>query len=295
MLYDFAGFIKPDTLNNPHVEHINPDYGMIFNCISIDLDGDQKNEMLCLLGWDVYRPWLCVFKQVDGAWYLVYKEEINTFYSSPTIYIANNYSYEKTFYLRRVYDHGSGVLIDGYSFYKLDNYHVYKCLDIINDAHIDGWGLYLNQSVKSHFEFSGDSNDDLSVNYSYNFFPGSIYKSDFSWDAHEDLPLINGEDNVDYIYDNKEHKYKMDIPRYKNQSTDLTAEKIKCFGDFGDDSLFVKAFRRQIDTTLKIGTPLQKKLLRRYLSLASKNKTVRTEILEDKTNTGNTTFYGPKK
>ncbi|TWI95958.1 hypothetical protein JN11_04233 [Mucilaginibacter frigoritolerans] len=277
LLSEFAKFIKPDTLNNPHAMHVDPDYGFVFNIVRADLDGDGNDELLCLQGWDVSSPSLCVFKQVNNNWYLIYMEEIDTFYNSPTLYIANNYSRNKTFYLRRVYDHGSGIYIDGYSFYKLTNNHVYKCLDIINDAHIYGWGLYLNQSVKSTFEFDGDSDDDLSVDYTYNFFPGSIYKSDCPWCAHEDLPLINGEENMDYVYNNKEHKYKLDIPKYENKADDLTAEKIACFADFGNDSLFVKAFRRHIDTTLKIGTPLQKKILRKYLSLVDKNKTVITQ------------------
>lgn len=295
LLSEFAKLIKPDSLVNPHTEHVNPDYGFVFSSIHTDLDGDGIAELLCLQGWDIESPSLCVFKQLNGNWYLIYKEVINTFYGSPTLYVANNYSKNKTFYLRRVYDHGSGVYIDGYSFYKLVDNHVYNCLDILNDAHIYGWGLYINHSVKSGFEFSGDSNDELSVSYSYNFFPGSIYKSDCSWCAHDDISLIKGEDNVEYIYNDKEHKYKLDIPKYKNETTDLTAEKIACFGDFGNDSLFIKAFKRHIDTTLKIGSLLQKKILRKYLLLADKNKTVITQQLEIKTKTDGTVFYGPKK
>lgn len=295
LISEFTKFIKPDTLFNPHTVHVHSDYGPVFNSIYADLDGDGSNEILCLQGWDVYSPYLCVFKERNNNWYLIYMEEVDTFYSSPTLYIANNYSRNKTFYLRRVYDHGSGVYIDGYSFYKLTDNHVYKCLDIVNDAHIYGWGLYMNQSVKSTFEFSGDSRDDISVNYSYNFFPGSIYQTDCSWCAHEDISLIAGENNVDYIYDNRVHKYKLDIPKYNNKADDLTAEKIACFADFGNDSLFIKAFRSHIDTVLKTGTLTQKKILRKYLSLVDKNKTAKTHRLEVKTRVGGTVFYGPAK
>ena len=295
LLTEFIRIISPDTVFNPHANHVDPNYGFIFNVIQTDLDGDGKDELLCLQGWDVADPYLCVFKEVDSNWYLVYKELIDTFYGSPTLYIANNYSKNKTFYLRRVYDHGSGVYIDGYSFYKLVNNKVYQCLNIINDAYIDGWGLYMNQAVKSKLNFMGDSQDDLSVEYSYNFFPGSIYKSDCPWCSHEEIPLVNGEDDVDYVYDEKAHQYKLDIPPYKNTAVDLTAEKIACFSDFGNDSLFVKAFRRQIDTVIKIGSPVQRKILRKYLLLVTKNKTVRTEELEEKSRAGGTSFYGPKK
>jgi len=295
LLNEFAKLIKPDTIHNPHAEHINPDYGFVFSSVHVDLDGDGKDELLCLQGWDVDYPYLCLFKQVNGDWYLIYKEDVETFYSSPTLYVANNFTKNKTFYLRRVYDHGSGVYIDGYSFYKLVDNHVYKCLDIINDAHIYGWGLYMNQAVKSGFEFSGDSDDEVSVDYTYNFFPGSIFKTDCSWCAHDDIPLINGEDNVEYIYNSREHKYKLDVATYKNSATDLTASKIACFADFGNDSLFVRAFKRHIDTVLKIGTPQQKKILRKYLLLVNKDKKAITHELEVTTKTGGTTFYGVKK
>jgi hypothetical protein len=295
ILREFARLIKPDTLFNVHTVHDDPDNGFIFNSVYVDLDGDGQNELLCLQGGDLYDPFLCVFKQVNNDWYLIYKEEIETFYSSPTLYVANNYSKNKTFYLRQVYDHGSGVYIDGYSFYKLVDNHVYKCLDLINDAHIYGWGLYMNQAVKSGFEFRGDSDDEVSVDYSYNFFPGSIFKTDCPWCAHDDIQLIKGEDNVDYVYNSKKHKYMLDLATYKNSATDLTASKITCFANFGNDSLFVKAFKRHIDTVLKIGTPQQKKILRKYLFLVNKNKRAVTHELEVTTKAGGTVFYGVKK
>lgn len=194
LLADFDRIIKPDTIGKDTSES---GLRTTFNIMAADLDGDQNNELICLMGWHQYSPSLCVFKQVDNSWYLVYKEEIDTFYGVPTVYVANNYSKNKAFYLRRVYDHGSGIYEDGYSFYKLEDNRVYKCLDIINDAHIDGWGLFMNQSVKSTFEFRADADDELFVTYSYNFFPGAIEKGDLSWEAHEDISLISGEDGVE--------------------------------------------------------------------------------------------------
>ena len=75
----------------------------------------------------------------------------------------------------------------------------------------------------------------------------------------------------------------------------MTVEKIACFADFGNDSLFVKAFKRHIDTILKTGTPLQRKILRKYLLLVGKGKTVTTHKVEVKSKAGGTIFYGLKK
>jgi hypothetical protein len=293
LVAEFAKLISPDTVDHSGGRLVS-DYGFMFNSVFVDLDGDNNNELLCLQGWNEYRPTLCVFKQVKGEWYLIYKEDIDTFYASPVLNIANNFSKNKVFSLRRVYDHGSGVYLDGVSFYKLIDNKVYKCLDIVNDAHIYGWGMFLNQSVKSRFEFKGDSDDELEVTYTYNFFPGAVDKKDCSWCAHEDVSLIAGEENMSYVYNDKKHTYALDKD-YRNSALDLTPEKIACFGDFGNDSLFVKAYKRQIDTTIKIGSPIQKKLLKKYLAMVDKDKSARTEEIELKSKAGNTGFYGPKK
>ncbi|HTD99713.1 MAG TPA: hypothetical protein VK668_10510 [Mucilaginibacter sp.] len=295
LLKEFNSIVKPDTLTNSNAEHVDPGYGRVFNVMSVNLDDEPGNELICLFGWDYSSPDLCVFKQIKGDWYLIYREAIDTFYGSPTLYVANCFSKNKTFYLRRVYDHGSGIYIDGYSFYKLINNKVYKCLDLINDAHIYGWGLYMNQAVKTSFEFHGDENDYLSVDYVYNFFPGSIYKADCPWCAHEDISLINGDKNVGYKWNNRKFIYELDIQPYENQPYDLTAKKIACFGNFGNDTLFVNAFRLQIDQTIKTGTSRQKKILKKYLALVKRDQKAITMELEKKTAAGGTSFYGPKK
>jgi len=298
LLHEFESFIKPDTLANPNAKHVDDDYGRIFNTMFIDLDGEPGEELICLLGWDIYCPDLCVFKQIDGSWHLIYIESINTFYSSPTLGVANCFSKNKTFYLRRVYDHGSGIYEDGYSFYKLINTNVYHCLELVNEAHVYGWGLYMNQEIKMSFEFAGDDSDKIGVDYTYNFFPGAIDKSDCSWCVNTDISLIKGEDRIYYEWDAKRMIYKPDEPLDKDNKShvnDLNAKKIACFGDFGNDSLFVEAFGMQIKEVLKNGTKQQKKILTDYLVKVKKDKTVITEKIEKKSETGSTSFYGPVK
>ena len=79
LLKEFADFIKPDTLYNPHAMHVDPYYGPVFNVMFADLDGDRNDELICLQGWDITCSYLCVFKEIKGTWYLIYKEDINTF------------------------------------------------------------------------------------------------------------------------------------------------------------------------------------------------------------------------
>ncbi|MEO6149929.1 MAG: hypothetical protein ABIN95_07000 [Mucilaginibacter sp.] len=289
LLKEFSAIIKPDSLS---MEKDYANQKKFVNMIFADLDGEPGEELIVLLGYDYYSPFLCVIKQINGNWYLIYKEAINTFYAPPSLSVANNYSKNKVFYLRRVYNHGSGVYLDGYTFYKLIDGKVYSCLNIINRASIVGWGLYVNQEIKTSFEFDGTA-DELGVTYDYNFFPGSIYPTDCEWCGHTEISLIRGEDHVNYLWDEKNHSYKLDIPAYKNNSNDLTANKIACFGDFGNDSLFVSAFKKQIDTTLKNGTALQRKILGEYLRLMQAEQNKVNKPLEQKSTAGGTTFYGP--
>ncbi|MGZ3835912.1 MAG: hypothetical protein ACXVB0_20525, partial [Mucilaginibacter sp.] len=251
---------------------VDPGYGRIFNAMSVDLDSDGDDEVICLLGWDIYFPALCVFKQEDGDWFLIYQEQIETSYSSPTLYVANNFSKNKTFYFRYVDSHGTGVYEDRCSFYKMINNRVYKCLDLLNEAEGVGYQAKMNEEVKASFEFSGDDSDRVWVKYKYDFFPGSFDNNSCDWCANEDVPLIAGEAGVNYKWDKKSLTYKLDLLPYQNQVYDLTPQKIACFGTFVEDTLFVKAFKGQIDEKLKTGTPLQKKILKKYLALVKSDK-----------------------
>ncbi|SEP42947.1 hypothetical protein [Mucilaginibacter sp. OK283] len=293
LLTQFEGFIKPDSLVNPHAQHVDEGYGRVFNPIFANLDGEPGDEMICLLGWDITSPYLCVFKQINGNWYLLYLEDIDTFYSSPSLSIADNFSKNKVFYFKRVYEHGSGIFKDGYTFYKLINNKVYKCLNLLNDVHIYGWGLYMNQAVTTSFEFSGDESDRLDLNYVYSFFPGAVKDGDCAWCANPDIPLVKGDAGVGYIWDNKQHIYKLEILSWQNTPDDLNAKKIACFGDFGNDTLFVDAFHDQLTLIAKEGTPQQKAILKKYLALVKKNKVATTQKLKVTTQIGGTTFYGP--
>jgi hypothetical protein len=271
-LRDFDNIIKPDGPTNPHAQHVDPGYGRVFNAMSVDLDSDGNDEIICLLGWDIYFPALCVFKQEEGEWFLIYMEEIETAYASPTLYAANNFSKNKAFYLKYVQNHGTGVYEDRWSFYKLINNRVYKCLDLLNEAEGVGYAAKVNEKVQTSFEFSGDDSDGVWVKYKYNFFPGSFDNNSCDWCSNEDVPLIAGEGDVNYKWDKKSLTYKLDILSYQNQVDDLTAEKIECFGTFVEDTVFVKAFKDQIDEKLKTGTPLQKKILKKYLELVKRDK-----------------------
>lgn len=288
LISEFETFIKPDSLPGQK----NHDGNGILNPMFIDLDGESGDELICLIGRNEEYPALTVFKKITGVWYLLYYEPFYMFYSKPEVYIANNYSKNKTFYTRQLYDRGTGIYRDGYCFYKLINNRVYPCLLLINKAHIYGWGLFLNQDIKMQFQFNSADADEISVDYDYNFFPGAVFASDVPWDSHDSLSFVQDKQQIMYSWDNLHHKY---YPVPYRDSASLNPDKIACFGDFGNDKLFVRAFNYEIKQTLKTCTPLKRKLLKKYLSIVrSKGKTT-TGDMEEKVQIGNLKFYGPKK
>ncbi|MFD0766992.1 hypothetical protein ACFQZI_19190 [Mucilaginibacter lutimaris] len=271
MLREFDGFLKPDSLFIPDFdEKINKTASGFFSPLFADLDSDGTSELICLLAWDENYPSIAVIKKIGPTWYLLYLEDFYMFYSSPELYVGNSSSKNKTFCVRKVYNRGSGVYEDGYSFYKLINNTVYPCLDIVNDAHIVGWGLNLNQTVSSKFSFRGGRNDDIWVMYNYNFFAGPINNGDCGWCSNEEVSIVKGEKGVNYIWDNKLHKYKREVSSYRTSLEDLSDQKIACFSDMGNDKLFVRAFRDEINETLKKGTREQRAITRKYLSIVKR-------------------------
>jgi hypothetical protein len=124
-----------------------------------------------------------------------------------------------------------------------------------------------------NFKFSGDDSDRLMVNYVYDFFYTPRDESRVL--ESSDISLIKGDAGAWYAWDSKTLTYKLDIPSYKKEIGDLTVEKIACFGDFKNDSLFADAFRGQIDQVLKTGTNQQKKILKEICTKAKDKKVIK--------------------
>ena len=275
LLSEFDRFIKPDSIFIPaYDKDLDKKQPGLLNALFVNLDNDESEELIITLGWNKNHPSMAVFKKIGSDWHLLYLEDYYMFYNMPDLSVANSYSVNKTFYFRRVYNRGSGVYSDGYSFYKLVGNKVYPCLALINEAHIVGWGLYMNQEVSSKFNFTDSEGDYLWVKYIYNFFPGPIYEKDFDWDSNNDISLIKGENAVGYKWNDKTFKYELDNSSTKTEVEELNAAKISCFGDFANDSLFVHAFGAEIEQILKTGTSKQKKIMEEYLARVKKNKTV---------------------
>ena len=264
LLNEFESFIKPDSLFHPESRHIDADYGRVFNPIFVNLDEDLDNELICLLGWDIGTPYLTVFKQIKGQWYLLYLEDIRMFNEETELSVANNFSKNKVFYCRHLNGTGTCTYADSYVFYKLINNKVYRCLELVNELNSCGLSPPLNRNISTNFRFGSDNDDGLSVNYNYEFFYTPEDQSGGA--SSSDISIIKGQGSAWYNWDARTCTYKLDIPNYNNADEDLNAEKIACFEKFVDDTLVIKAFSKQINHLLKTGTSQQKRILKKIVA-----------------------------
>lgn len=288
ILIEFTHFIYPDSIFDKSFSgYINP--------VFINLDEDPEEELIGLFGRFIEEPTLAVFDKKGDEWFLIYNLPFMMFYREPELQIANNYSPNKTFYIRCLYQRGSGLYLDSYHFFKLIDGHVYHCLELINDARICGWGLLLNQDVSMEFTFTSAFSDAMGVEWNYNFYSGLNEVENFAYSGHPEIPFVKNENSVSFEWDSISKTY---VPAFYSDSSFLNNEKIACFGAFGNDTLFVKAFRYEINQTLQEGTDQQKKLLKQYLERVEKmgNATAPNGELEQKGETeSGLKFYGPKQ
>ena len=169
------------------------------------------------------------------------------------------------------------------------------CLELTNQTRIYGWGLYVNQEVSMALQFASTGEDAVQANYKYSFFPGAVYNHEPSWVSHPEISFVQGKGSAYYEWDAGTSTYQLVTNSYDGPE-DLNKAKTATFGDFGNDSLFVRAFAYEIGETLREGTPEARRLLTTYLSsVKSKQRPLgHFGELEEKLNVNGTKFYGPK-
>jgi len=145
------------------------------------------------------------------------------------------------------------------------------------------------------FDFDGLTSDKIWINYNYSYFAGPVVDGDVSWEGHTEIPFVQNSDGLNFNWNPETKMYEPEF--YDYDSTNLNAEKLTCLQELCNDTLFVKAFRYEINQTLKDGTEQQKKLLKQYLkTVEEQGKATAPEgelELKGETESG-MKFYGPK-
>lgn len=255
-----------------------------FNPLFVNLDPDRQIELVAFIGWSYDTTQFCVFKQIENVWRLLYIEDVAVHYEEPSLVIANTRSPWKVFYIRQLYDRGTGIYKDKYHVFRLINQTVYPCLQIVKEAHLAGWPpVLIGEHLYASLTVTGE--DTLKVQYTYHFFPDMgllsrmadaiqrhaestawLGKNPEAQDVIADrlfeqhFTLIDDDDIVYYTWNPQTHQYTFDRSRYGH----LDACKVARFGDFENHALFLDAFAQELRELHDHGTPDEQLLLKTY-------------------------------
>ncbi len=253
----------------PEDEEPEQDHYISLKHREADLDADTTPEVLVSFGWYKGRTTLCVLKQINETWNLLFTTPVRTHVDESEVYIANNVGPNKVFYIRMIYSWGSGFMTEGYEFYKLINGKVYECAVIITAEQLHGHFAELNQSMKAYFNFISDSVDAIRVHYTYQLIVGSSYELDTLWGSHASMILVDDKDSVDYVWDTDSSIYR---PVYFSQGNNrLNDQKLDALSDPGNGTLFINAFQSEIQQYLQKGTDTERYLFQIYVDFVKKN------------------------
>jgi hypothetical protein len=228
----------------------------------VDLDGDSSLEILVLLGLSQEYAEILLLKFIDGKWNLIFSHDVYRKYTYPELHIAPSHSRANLFYTMETMGSGSGVYEEHYQFFKLIGRSVTMCFENIHQARINGWGLFINQDVEANVSFP-KCRDEIDIRYNYCFYSYPSDSCALMGKNSDKQVIFDGDETVRYCWDSLGQKYQ---PKIDEKFNRLDEKKISCFGAFGDDSLFVSAFGKDIDRKIKKEPAKVAKMLSNYLN-----------------------------
>ncbi len=244
------------------------DDGAYLNIMTANLDEDPEPEHLLFIGPDSAHTMLYVISRRGGQWKIIFGEYVDLFNEDPELYIINQHSRNKLFYIRTLYERGSGVWLFTWRFYRIVRGTVYNVLEIVQDSNLALEASNLYQHADTIVRGSSDG---VFVTYRYRFAPSMQLlislglAKDYSNERKVDL--IDDEENVLYTWNEASRKL---VPSLEDSK--LSEAKIQCFSKLGDEYLFAKAFEKELREIAKSGTADQKKVAEYLLKKKPKSK-----------------------
>lgn len=230
--------------------------------VPVNLDGDSTPEQLLFISnASLDRTRLYVLKRLSDRWEVIYTHQAFAHNEPPQFEILDCGPGKKLISVLNVEGVGTGSWEFTRLFLRSAAGRVVSGAEIAEDHNLALMGYDLNGHVESsRIKAEGD---DLHVRYSYEFEAG------YSLWGKLKLPddniktqgtLIKGTADVTYRWDAMLNKYRV-------TSSPLTEDQIRCFTRIQDESLFRKAFRKELQTLAKKGTPDQQKVARHFLGV----------------------------
>jgi len=219
------------------------------NLTKINLDNDIDDEYLIFIGSDYANT---MFYVVDNDYKIIYEEYLWLHNEYPQLKIYNSIDQHKLFSFRFLYGRGSGHWLFTNKICRIELGKVYLVLEFVEDSNDTFNHKGINGRIKSENveEYGGQ----IFFDYSYELYPHSVVLENLDI-QDESFTLIKKEKEV-VIYSYDETKKKL----VQNENT-ITSEMEKYFFEPGNDSLFLKAFSKDLDKILETGTINEKKVV----------------------------------
>lgn len=171
LLYDYKSDARPlvKEFAQAHPSEALPrdtklDSEAYLNIMTVYLDEIPEPEHLLFIGQDQAHTMLYVIARRGEQWTIIFEEYVDMFNEEPELYIINQDSRNKLFYIRMLQERGSGVWLLTYRFYKMVGGTVYDVLDIVQQSNL----MLEPSDLYEHVDaiVRGDS-DGIFVTYKY--------------------------------------------------------------------------------------------------------------------------------
>ncbi len=233
---------------------LSPGEGAYLNLTTVNLDEDPEPEHLLFIGADAAHTMFYVIDRRGDEWAIAFEEYVDLFNEEPELYVLNQPSPNKVFYLRTLHERGSGIWLFTYRFFRLIGGRVHEALEIVQESNLQLDASELYQNAESIVRSSPDG---ISVKYRYRFAPSQrllielgVLKG-YSEDSR--VVLIDDEDTVSYTWDGERNQL---VPRASGEG--LTEEKVRCLMDLGKADRFATAFGAELKELATKGSAAQK-------------------------------------
>ncbi|MBP1625914.1 MAG: hypothetical protein H6Q00_389 [Holophagaceae bacterium] len=235
------------------------------NLVPVDLDGDGVQEqVLFISGAYKDQTRVYVLKRRHDNWQIVYTHQAWAHNEPPPYDVLECGGGRHAVRFVHMEAHGTGIWQYTNLFLRAVDGDVVCGLESVEEHNLALLGYNLNGNA--HASKVTVHGDDLHVTYAYEFYAGFSLVEKLKVDAGNakdgDL-LVKGTAEVTYRWEPMARKYKV-------VSSPLSESQIRCFTHLDDERLFGRAYRRELETLAKDGTPAQQSLARYFLRMISR-------------------------
>ena len=220
------------------------------NLTKINLDNDLDDEYLIFIGSDYANT---MFYVVDNDFKIIYEEYLWLHNDYPQLKIYSSNDQYKFFSFKFLYGRGSGHWLFTNKIFRIDSGKVHLVAEFVDDSNDTFNDIGINGRIKTDNieEYGGQ----IFLDYSFDLYPHEAILQKLGI-TEESLLLIKKEKQVViYTYDNTKKKL------VQNEHSVTSAMEKYSFAP-GNDSLFLKAFTKDLDLIIEKGTENQKKVVK---------------------------------